>query len=172
MPSRNNHGFTLVEMLIALAILAVTLNLAMPNFSAMMSRHESMTRLEDFTGAIALARTEALRTGAPFSVQAADPSDVDDEFGAGWCVVAGSPGNCNGTVLRQYQALPVGDSLDSIQNVSLLQFNSLGELGNAPSLQVDFCGMTTLNRRVFVSPIGRARAHAADDTAASKRPAC
>ncbi len=166
-----NAGFALVELLVVLAFGAIMLNLAMPSFSAMISRHQAAVRLGDFQGAISLARSEALRTGTAFTVQATNPADGDNEFGQGWCVVAGAPGNCAGAI-RTFSEPAENEILDGQDGVSAITFNSLGELSVNTMVEIDFCSALAGDQSVVVSLIGRVGGHGNDDLVVSKRPSC
>ena len=53
------------------------------------------TRVNDLVLAVNYARSEAAKLGGLVSVQAMDASDSDNEWGPGYCVTIGNPGNCN-----------------------------------------------------------------------------
>jgi type IV fimbrial biogenesis protein FimT len=168
---KSNSGFTLVEMMVTFAIVAIGLDVAVPSFTAMIERNRSATEVNEFLVAINLARSEALKIGGTVSIQATDP-DEDNEFGAGWCVVRGNPGNCTGTLVRRFPALiGSGTTLNSFEDKSSIQFNFLGELEDGAVQNIDFCSEQR-QRRIFISLIGRSKSHRPDDAAAVKQPSC
>lgn len=95
-----NSGYSLIEMLVVITIMAIGLELAMPSFGAMIERNRAVTHVNEFLQSINLARSEALKLGTVVSIQAVDATDLGNEFGGGWCIVAGNPGNCTGTAIR------------------------------------------------------------------------
>ena len=170
---RQTMGVTLVELLIGLVIVGIMLAAAGPGFSGMIDRNRVASQVNDFILAIQVARSEATRIGATVSIQAVGSSS-SNEFGDGYCVVTGDPGNCSGAVVRRFDALSGGSTLNSVENVTTIKFNSLGALqdtGDAP-LQFDLCNDSTSGRRIYVSLIGRAKAHSPDDLDVAKRPGC
>lgn len=167
-----NSGVTLIEMIVVLAVMAITLNLAGPSFSAMVDRNRSATHVNDFMSALSLARSEALKVGGIVSVQAADPSDTANEFGNGWCVVEGDPGNCNGATIRKFAAISDDVTLNSIENVASIQFNNMGELEKGSVQNIDLCTTSVSDRRIFIALIGRSKSYQTSDAVVVKRPAC
>lgn len=61
---RQQRGFTLVELLVTVAVLAVLLGIAVPSFQTMMANSQLSSRTNDMVGALSLARSEAIRRGA------------------------------------------------------------------------------------------------------------
>lgn len=170
---QHQRGVTLVELLIILVIVAVTLSLAVPAYQGMTARNRIATQTNDMLAAINLARSEALRVSRTVSVQAI-ASTAGDEFGEGWCVVVGNPGDCVGAI-RRFDGLGGATTLSSVDGVSSLQFNSLGaltNLGGDVSRSLDMCSPDQPGRRIFVSGMGRAKSHKPSDADAGKQPAC
>lgn len=169
---KNYKGFTLVELLVVLVIVAITMSAAAPAFQGMVARNRIATQTNDFLLALNLARSEALRIGDIATVQAQDASNSGDEFGQGWCVVVGDPGNCAGTLVRSFPALQAESTLDSIENVDSITFNSLGGLTTAER-NVDLCYAGQEGRRIRVSLVGRSSSHKPDpDDASAIQPDC
>ena len=168
---RSNAGFSLVELMVVLTIVAIAFNIAMPSFTAMIARNQAATDVNDFLLTVNLARSEALKIGGTTSIQALDASDTSNEFGAGWCVVEGDPGDCSGTLIRSFPALVGNVSLNSIENASSIQFNYLGELADGVVQKIDLCTSQT-DRRIFIALIGRPKSHRPNDADAAKQPAC
>jgi len=61
-PSRF-RGFTLVEAMVVIAILAVLVALAAPSFQRLVQRYQVRQAMGDFTAALYLARSEAIKRG-------------------------------------------------------------------------------------------------------------
>lgn len=168
---KNYKGFTLLELMVVLAITGITLAAAVPAFQGMIARNRIASETNDMLLAINLARSEALRTGGTASVQAVDASDTGNEFGPGYCVVDGSPGNCD-TPIRVFSALTGGDTLNSVDNVTSMEFNSLGGLTSSGSLKLDVCGSGVDGRRIVISLVGRSKSHTPDDPVSGNQPSC
>ena len=167
-----NRGFSLIEMMITLVVIVVALGAAVPGFGDVTSRNRATTQVNEFLVAINLARSEALRVGNIVSLQATDPSDSSNEFGKGWCVVEGTPGNCNGTVIRSFTSLADASMFNSVEDLESIQFNAFGELDSGVAQNIDLCSSGKGDRRIRIAPIGRSKAYRDDNSIVSKRPDC
>lgn len=75
-------GYTLIEMLFVLAIAALLLGIAAPSLQSLLQQHRLTSAANEFFGAVTLARSEALRRGAPVTLLAAGPA-----WNSGWTVL-------------------------------------------------------------------------------------
>lgn len=162
-------GFTLIELLVVVVVVGIGFSLALPSFQGMLARNRIATQTNDLLLAISLARSEASRVGGIVSLQAAAPV-AGDEFGDGYCVVLGNPGNCNDPVIRRFPDLSgettlagidvaaTGGDWDSPRNS--IQFNGLGALsGTADQVRnLDLCLVGQRGMRIQVALIGRTKA--------------
>ena len=57
-------GFTLIEMLVALACGAILLSIAIPAFRTLLQNYQVSTQADDFLGSVQVARSEAVKRGA------------------------------------------------------------------------------------------------------------
>lgn len=156
------RGFTVVELMVTLAIAAVMLGYALPSFMGFMDQRNMTSRINDFVLAVNYARSEAIKVGGTVSIQAIDNSDNDNEWGPGYCVVVGDPGNCNGVTLRTFFAID-GATLNGINGfdtADTLSFNSRGLLTTivaAGEMQLCSTDITVdPGRTIFINPTGRA----------------
>jgi len=88
MLTRRAHGFTLIEVMIAVTILSIVTVMAMPMFLGMAASGRIRTSAEAFQNGISMARAEAVRQNTPVAFT------ID---GTGWQVVRLS----DNAVLRQ-----------------------------------------------------------------------
>lgn len=58
-----SQGFTLIELIIVLAVLSIMLGLALPNLRGTIARNQLLGQANEMAGAIALARSEAVTRG-------------------------------------------------------------------------------------------------------------
>jgi len=97
------RGFTLLELMYTLAVFAIVIGVGVPSFIRIAQSSRVTTQTNELVSALNLARSEAIRRGAPATVEALDE---DDGFAGGWCVYVGAVG-CGDTdnVLRIYPAM-------------------------------------------------------------------
>ena len=83
-------GFTVVEVMIALAVALITIGLAMPAFSRMIAQNNLATAANSFVSAFGLARQSAIQFTAPVTLCAGDSSGCQDaqnwDWSQGWLV--------------------------------------------------------------------------------------
>jgi len=176
---KGNTGFTLIELIVTIRIIALSMTIAVPGFQNMLARNRVATQVNDFILATNLARSEALRRGSVVSILAEDGSDTDNEFGPGFCVYVGlavygadSCADTGGEVLRNFPALIGEATLDSFEDDEVIAFNGLGGVVDETIKNVDLCYAGQDGRRIYISLIGRSRSHRPDDADSAKQPDC
>ncbi len=162
---------TLIELMVGLVIILIGMTVAIPSFRGMIARNNVITNVNDFVVAVSFARNEASRRSGTVTLQANLGGGGGNEFGLGYCVTAGNPGNC-ATPIRVFTALPQGMALDSENALTAIVFDSLGGLATPATLTFDLCHPQVDGRRVIISPIGRAKIHRDTDAVAGNRPTC
>lgn len=65
---KNNTGFTLVELMVALAVLGVILTLGLPNMSVFFEGNRIVTNSNDLIAGMNIARSEAIRRNSRVSI--------------------------------------------------------------------------------------------------------
>lgn len=109
MPCRRTSGFTLVELMITVAVLAILVAIGFPSFQSVLRSNRVATGTNELIASLALARSEAIRNTVSSGVcPSANGTSCSDDWSAGWLVwqdVDGN-GNLDGTepVLRYSQA--------------------------------------------------------------------
>tara|TARA_B110000263_G_scaffold247803_1_gene261384 strand:- start:404 stop:961 length:558 start_codon:yes stop_codon:yes gene_type:complete len=183
---RRFDGFTMVEMLFVIVIMGIGMSIAVPSFQGMLQRNRLVTQTNDLSLAINLARSEASRIGNTTSLQAA-VGTPGNEFGGGYCIVRGTPGNCGNPVIRHFPALLGTATLAGRDDAAnggnwnaprtSIQFSSLGALSgtNNQLRNLDLCLSGQLGRRIQIAIIGRPkvwREAEPGDPVLSVRPFC
>lgn len=78
-------GFTLIEVMVAIAIIAILAAMAAPSFQRQIERYQVRVVSEDLRASVGLARSEALRRGGGVALRACDADE-----GCTWKIVAGT----------------------------------------------------------------------------------
>lgn len=76
------QGFTLIELMITLAVAAILLAIAAPSFRTMIINHEAQAQSEQLLSALQLARSEAVKRSRPVSICPTNSSE--DDCGSDW----------------------------------------------------------------------------------------
>jgi type IV fimbrial biogenesis protein FimT len=128
-------GFTLIEVLVGLAILAIMLSLGMPAFSNYLGNARLRASASSLHAAAQLARTEAIRRNTAVELiltddapTAANQNTVNlSTTGQNWIVRAQDPGAATFTLLQGRSAQEGGNaSVVVTGTVSRVTFNGLG----------------------------------------------
>ncbi len=154
-------GFTLVELMITIAVLAVLTAIAFPSFMGTIRSNRVATATNELLSTIALARTEAVRSRQRGSICATTNGTACDggSWNSGWLVWIDVDGNSNvngtETVIRYVQAHP---QLNLVGSVVVLAFDGRGRsVTGGQTLDVRPQGQTTPVRCVILGPTGQTR---------------
>lgn len=133
---RGSEGFTLIETLVSLTVLALLLVTVAPGFKAMIDGRRLDNYASEFRSAVALAKAESLRRG--FNTRVTLQQRVLGDWSKGWCVklgnpVTGSDGSTSGcdaaagvTVIQDSGAYASGVSVTH-SGLSFISFVASGE---------------------------------------------
>lgn len=164
-------GFSLIELMIAIAIMGIVMAMAVPSIQTMMANQRMSAAGSEFVTTVMHARGEALKYGgfAGVGVTLKAPSD---DFSQGWCVIIvndpASPCSVtspDGNVMR-ISSPPTDVSFQWVNptTATALTFNRSGRL-QSPSvsssiriqLNNTISSGTGLSRCVNIDPSGSAR---------------
>ena len=66
--NKNNHGFTLIELMVTMAVVSIVLLTGIPALNQMTERNRLVTQINSISGSLTLARSEAIRAGTVVTV--------------------------------------------------------------------------------------------------------
>jgi type IV fimbrial biogenesis protein FimT len=157
-----NRGFTLIELMFAIAIFAVLLGFAIPAFRDTVQNNRLVAQNNEFVTALNFARSEALRRAGPVTVCASDNGtdcSGDTDWSTGWIVFADL--NADGDLAAPEVALQIwpatSNGLTLNATVSpFIRYNSTGMSAFAETFSLLKPGCTgDKARRVSVALTGR-----------------
>jgi type IV fimbrial biogenesis protein FimT len=174
-----NRGFTLLEALVVLALLAVLLSLAAPSLQGLRQKHQMQSHAEQLQASLLLARTEALRrqqrvtlcVRAP-AVQAGPECAMAGTWAQGWVVFV--DGNNSGRREASEPVLQLNESLPGFLtlqgNNTVDRYISYGPQGRSQSTTgafqagtVTLCGAGQAHVwRVVINAVGKPRLEKAE----------
>lgn len=108
-----SRGFTLVELMVTIAVAIILVSLATPSFVRMLAVDRMATQTNELVAGLNAAKSEAIRRGTAVTVRARDDANPND-FHRGWSTFTdadadGLPADpateADGTVLRDSAAL-------------------------------------------------------------------
>jgi type IV fimbrial biogenesis protein FimT len=144
-----NHGFTLIELMITLLIMAIMLAWAVPSFQEIVRQNRLTTETNELVTALNLARSEAIKRGRNVTVT---PSGGD--WGAGWTIATTDSG---GTAVTVRTGDGVSGTLSMSGGAATFSYAATGfrNDGNGQS-QINVCDSeSSRGRQITISTMGR-----------------
>jgi|GEM_PF-1133663 prepilin-type N-terminal cleavage/methylation domain-containing protein len=109
--NRTQSGFTILELMMTMAILVLIISMAMPSMTGFVQTNRLSGEVRGIVGATALARSEAISRRTRVAVLPRIPSSpvVAADWNTGWQVIeVDSAGAAVGTAFRQSDPFPTG----------------------------------------------------------------
>ena len=160
-PRSRARGFTLVEMMVSLAVLAVMLAIVPPSLATLASTSKMRAAQSELISSLMVARSEAGKRGKTVYVTATTPT-TGNEFAAGWSVWVDEDDsadyNAGDTLVRKQADLSGGVVLGTTGNVTQVAFAPSGFVSGNTSVTFKVCGKNDTSKgfSVALQPVGLA----------------
>lgn len=161
-------GFTLIELMVTIAVLAIVVTIAAPSFTTMINGNRSVALGEELATAFNYARSEAVKRGGRISICASSDGascTAANTWTQGWIVFTDTATSDNaasptvGTVLRRWEAPNAGAAITVTQAAAtnFIRYTRLGTLGRSGQITVNSsvsgCGDNAA-RTITIGPAG------------------
>ena len=140
-------GFTLVELMVGIAVLAILAVIGLPAFSGIFERSRADSDISDLLRAMNLGRIEAINHSEDVTISALS----DDDWSKDLLIER------DGEVVRRYAGLIKGASVMVTGGVDSVVFNSLGGVKNPANAVVFRYTRGDSAKNLVVCPTGRIR---------------
>ena len=138
--ARHALGFTAIELLIVITILAVLTAMAVPSFGPMIERWRTNQAVDNITSTIYVARSEAIKRGGRVSVRKmANGTDgcsfasTNQEWSCGWIIFVDADENGNldaGEEILQSFQMPTSVNVMNNNSAASFRFDRWGRTNN------------------------------------------
>ena len=143
--AHSDRGFTLMELMVSIAVLGILTAVAVPSFTSMINKNRLASQSNELLAAIQYARMEAIRTSARVTFCGTDTADADadDDCGEGqqpyWVVLGSTAGGGQ----EQLRVFEVEQPLKVSTDLELVTFSADG-LARDPDTQALLTGQITV----------------------------
>jgi type IV fimbrial biogenesis protein FimT len=153
------HGFTLVELLVTLAVAAILMTVGVPSMRDLIRNNQLTAATNMFVSSLNIARSEAIKQGRNANVCVSDTQNSCNgtDWGLGWLVWLDSNKNgaldYPGEVIRTVQ--PLASSIQFTAALNSFQIDSQGSVDN-PNAIITVCDDRTaeIGRQMRVMATG------------------
>jgi type IV fimbrial biogenesis protein FimT len=161
-PANRTWGFTLVELMVTIAVAMVLLVLGLPSLRTMLQNNRVSSQANELFTSLNMARSEAIKQQRNVYLTALNATS-SNELGAGWNIWVDGPNGTAGTqhssepTLEQTDALQNGATVDVTPNASQIFFRPDGTASTAVTLALrePDCRGSDSARNISVSVVGR-----------------
>jgi type IV fimbrial biogenesis protein FimT len=120
------HGFTLIELIVTVVIMAVVAGFAVPSFQGFIANQRVRNTAFDLVASLMLARSEAVARNGDVSLSPG-PTGAGANWSSGWAVMSGA------NVLQSQEA-PRNLSITDSANLSTITYGKDGRTSTAQTI--------------------------------------
>lgn len=151
---RLERGFTLSELMVVMALMAIVMGFAIPGLRDLMGGQKVKSAAFDLVSSVMYARSEAGKRGASISLKAVSSNDL----ASGWCVIFGTAANCSVTApasetMRVHQPYPTV-SFTWKTTAGPVVFGQTGRISSLVSIEVADLSNTAFKRCITIDVTG------------------
>jgi type IV fimbrial biogenesis protein FimT len=130
---KTQTGFTIIELMVTLALAAIVLMAAVPSFNQIIKSNRLTANVNDLVYAVSLARSEALKSGGASVCASSDGATCDDVlWKQGWIVFTDFDGDCavdgGEQVVKVFDAIADVNDIQSVDGIKCVAYGSNGYL--------------------------------------------
>lgn len=125
-----SRGFTLVELMIGLVLVAILMGIGLPMFRSFILEQQLRATSSDLRIALTTARSEAVKRNRVVELM---PFDADEGWGSGWIIPSPIPGDPNLLTHRQRGDVTITTDPDIVA----LAFSPMGRAATVVEFEVD-----------------------------------
>ncbi|MEX2366492.1 MAG: GspH/FimT family pseudopilin, partial [Pseudohongiellaceae bacterium] len=158
---KQQTGFTIIELMITVAVGGILLAVAMPSFNNLVKNNCMTTNSNSFVSSVQYTRNQAVRLRQPVNMTGSNAADADNEWGTGWVVWqdADNDGSMDaGEELRVSQLGCELTTIDETGDIDTITYRPTGFLDIAlAGATFDICDDRTgeTGRQITISATGR-----------------
>ena len=160
---KHESAFTLIELMITIAVAAVVLTIGVPGFGRVIERNQLSTYTNQLVSSLHFARSEAVRRNQSIKVCHSNNASVCNGTGYenGWIIFIDD--NSDNTidageeVIRVNESLPSNYTFNPNGGMNIFNFNAKGRTDNQGTFVLCKDGDLTKARAIIIGPGGRTR---------------
>lgn len=149
---KRQTGFTLIELMVTVAIVAILAAISVPSFKDQIERSQTKSVMASFITGMAYARSEAVKIGAPVHLRSIGGSN---DWSDGWCVTIKD--DCRSDFVKTFKPAGSSSVVGNAVTTTKFTFNARGLLESSPG-SVSLCPNAREGRKISVTLLGQALA--------------